>query len=76
MPDSTKVASSSVRESSLLATCFGNRSAVLYELGKFEVATVYSHGARMCSEIMVTKHFSSEVREKMYLLHNRGCRGT
>lgn len=39
MLDSTKVASSSVHESSLLATCFGNRSAVLYELGKFEVAS-------------------------------------
>ena len=71
--DSTKVASSSVHESSLLATCFGNRSAVLYELGKFEVATVYSHGARMCSLIMVIKHFSSEVREMMYLKHSRGA---
>ena len=33
--------SPSVQDGSLLATCFGNRSAVLYELGKLEVASSY-----------------------------------
>lgn len=33
--------SPSVKDGSLLATCFGNRSAVLYELGKLEVASSY-----------------------------------
>ena len=31
----------SVQDGSLLATCFGNRSAVLYELGRLEVASSY-----------------------------------
>ena len=31
--------SPSVQDSSLLATCFGNRSAVLYELGRLEVTS-------------------------------------
>ena len=37
--------SPSVQDSSLLATCFGNRSAVLYELGKLEVASSYKSSA-------------------------------
>lgn len=31
----------SVQDGSLLATCLGNRSAVLYELGRLEVASSY-----------------------------------